>query len=129
MKMSSMLTSAKPSSFSVRDILDLPTAKSFSLIPTSGSSLPPLESLPDCPISYGTSVTYGGIFSDHFTRFLPNSSDEYNGKYFYILLISSKKDISPLFVNSSKGPWCKNQVNPDSQILGESQMKLVSIGH
>ncbi|KAG8178873.1 hypothetical protein JTE90_018567 [Oedothorax gibbosus] len=71
--MSSMCPTVKPSSFSVRDILDLPSPKSFSF-PTSGTST--LENLPD-QLPYGT-TSYGGIFSDHFARFLPNASEDFS---------------------------------------------------
>ncbi|XP_054709156.1 homeobox protein Nkx-2.5-like [Uloborus diversus] len=38
---------------------------------------PPLESLSDCPLPYGTSpVNYGGLFPEHFPRFLPNTSED-----------------------------------------------------
>lgn len=85
MKMSVCTTSNKPSSFSVRDILDLPETKSpCSVItnqPVSTGSLPivttPIEGLSDCPLSYSTSpVNYSGIFSDHFPRYLPSATED-----------------------------------------------------
>lgn len=85
MKMSVCTTTNKPSSFSVRDILDLPEVKSpCSVItnqPVSTGSLPgvptSIDGLPDCPLPYGTSpVNYSGIFPDHFPRYLPNTTED-----------------------------------------------------
>lgn len=106
MKMSMCSTSsAKPSSFSVRDILDLPEAKSpCSLINntpvSSAPSLPvvstTIDGLSECPLPYGANpVNYGGLFPEHFPRYLTNASEDisaYSGSckftFIYLFLIN-----------------------------------------
>ncbi|GFX57285.1 transposable element Tcb2 transposase [Trichonephila clavipes] len=82
MKMSMCPTTApKPSSFSVRDILDLPEAPkspcSFSTLSPHGISASVQSTgnleIPDCQIQY-PGVSYNGLFAEHFHKF-SNSED------------------------------------------------------
>ncbi|GFU44154.1 hypothetical protein NPIL_653091, partial [Nephila pilipes] len=82
----SMCPSAKHSSFSVRDILDLPEApKSPCSFNTPGisASLPPVSTstnleITECPQLSFANMTYGGLFNEHFPKFPSTQNEDMN---------------------------------------------------